>query len=201
MKEEIKNEVLRFLADRAPNDVRGEIIIRRLGKKYDTTAIEDALKELLAQKKLKEPLIPKEWGADSGIMFRGYGLPSYEHIPIRRTIKLGDRFVPRILRTDLVGLSLEDINEAIETLSEHFGFLGEQYTEQFKKEIRKQWGNLIAIFGIFVAIFSFIIVTLPRMNFPAPYHFGNIFLASVAQVLPVALILAIFVLVLLKLFH
>ena len=200
MKEEVKNEVFRFLADRAPNDVRGEIILRRLNK-YNFKEIEEALKELIAEGKVKEPLIPKDWETESGISFHGYGLQTYENIPIRRTIKIGDTSVPRILRTELVSLSLEDINEAIETLSENFASLGKQYSEKFKKEINKQWGNLIVIFGIFVAIFSFIIVALPRISLPASYCFWQIFSANIAQVLPVALILAIFVWVLKKLFH
>ena len=52
MKEEIKNEVLRFLADRAPNYVRGGIIIRRLNK-YNSKEIEEALEELIAEKTVK----------------------------------------------------------------------------------------------------------------------------------------------------
>lgn len=200
MKEEIKNEVLRFLADRAPNYVRGGIIIRRLNK-YNLKEIEEALEELIAEKKVKEPLIPKDWKPEPGISFRGYSLLTYENIPIRRTIKIGDISVPRILSTDLVQLSLEDINEAIETLSENFVSFGKQYSEKFKEEMNKQWGNLIVIFGIFVAIFSFIIVALPRIKFPPSYSFFQILSANTAQLIPVAIIFAIFVFVLKKLFR
>ncbi len=54
MKEEIKNEILRFLVNRAPNDVRGEIITRRLNR-YSAKEIEGALEELVTESKLKKP--------------------------------------------------------------------------------------------------------------------------------------------------
>jgi len=200
MKEKVKNDILRFLAGRVPNSVRGEIIVRRLNK-YNLKEIEDALKELIAEKKVREPLIPREWKTEPGILFRGYSLSSYENIPIRRDIQIGNTSVHRILSTEIINLSLEDINEAIETLAEAFATMEKQYSERLKDEINKQWGNLIIIFGIFVAIFSFIIVALKPFEFPKSYSFWEIILASSAHLLPVAAILAIFVLVLKKLFH
>ena len=201
IKDEIKDDVLRFVINRAPNGVRGEIIIRRLGNKYDQKEIGDALAKLVSESKPKESLIPEGWKTDTGAMYRGYALPSYENIPIRKTITVGDTLVPRILRTGLISLSLEDTNEQEETLSEHSASIEKRFSEIFKEEIRKYWGNLITMFVIFVAIFSFIIVTLPRMNFPAPYHFWQILWAGAAQVSPVAIILAGFAFLLWKLFR
>lgn len=137
MKEEVKNEVIGFLAGRAPNYVRGDIIIRRLNK-YNFKEIEEALKELIAEGKIEEPPTPKEWKTEPGILFRGYSLSSYENIPIRRTIPIGNTSVHRILSTESIALSLEDINEAIETLAEAFAIMEKQYSERLKDEINKQ---------------------------------------------------------------
>jgi len=135
------------------------------------------------------------------IEYDAYSLKSYENIPIKKDIKVGEILVPRILKTDLIQVTLEDINEQIETLAEFSQSIGDQLSRKFEEEIRKQWGDLIALFGIFVAVFSFILVALPRIEVNITDGFWKIFFINTAQVLPVAIVLSIFVFVLVIIFR
>lgn len=200
MSEYIKNDILRLIADRAPNWVRAEIIIRRLSQ-YNAKDVRIAIDELVNDSKLEKPLPSGPIEGELKIDYDAYGLQSYENIPVRKDIKVGETLVPRILKTDLIQVTLEDINEQIETLAEFSQSIGDQLSTQFKEEIRKQWGDLIALFGIFVAVFSFILVGLPRIVVTISDGFWKILFTNTAQVLPVAIVLAIFVYVLVKLFR
>jgi tetrahydromethanopterin S-methyltransferase subunit G len=196
MSDAIKDDILKFLADRAPNWVRKEIIKNRLDK-YDDEEIESTLGEMVKEKKIIQP--PALHGTST--VSQGYALPSYENIPIRRTIKVGNTEVHRVLQSDYIQTSLEDINEAVERLSEYSNSLEDRFQELFKEETKKYWGSIITLFGIFVAVFSLINVALPRLNMPAGQGFWAILWNNTAQVLPVAVILAIFIFVLAKLFR
>jgi len=102
MSEGIKNNILVLIASRAPNWVRSEIIIRRISK-YNDKDVKTAIDELVSESKL-EKISPS---CDA------YRLKSYENIPVNRDIKIGKTSIPRILETELVEVSLEDINEQI----------------------------------------------------------------------------------------
>jgi hypothetical protein len=191
--DEIKNDILRFIADRAPNDIGEDIILRHLAAKYSHSEIKEALNELKKESKLSEILIPSGIDDKSEVGWPAYSLTSYENIPIRRTIKVGETLVPRVLKSNMVSRSLEDINEAIEMLSEYSASLEKRFTRLVDAEMKKQRANLILLFGIFVAVFSFVIVGLPRITYPPSHTFAQIVLASIAQLIPIALIFAIFI--------
>lgn len=193
----IKDRILEIMIRCAPNYVREEIILQQLGE-YDSLQVKKALDALVQDSKLEQPY---SQDVDRHLLQGGYSLPSYENIPIRKTIKIGDSEIFRILMTDLVKLMPEDFNQAIESLSEYAGSLENRFRRLVDEEMKRYYGNLITLFGIFIAIFSLIIVALPRISYRAEYGFWKILLETSAQTLPVALILAIFVLVLVKIFR
>jgi polyferredoxin len=116
-------------------------------------------------------------------------------------IKIGDTQVPRAIETNYMETILEDVNEAIEVLSEYSDGLENRFSELSKAEMKKYWANLITLFGIFLAIFSLITVALPRIDFPYYYNYKEIFLANSVQVIPVAIVLGIFIVILKLIFR
>jgi hypothetical protein len=200
MDQKIKNEIIRLVADRVPNPVFGVIIARRL-KQYDVHKVYQAIEELVAEHKLRKLPAPAERARSFTTEDFAYELPSDANIPVRRFIRIGDTEVPRVLTSDVAAASLEGINEAIETLSEYSATLEKRFQSLIEKERREYWANLITLFGIFIAIFSFIIVALPRIEVSPSSCFWQVVALNTAQVLPVAFVLVLFVLLLVLLFR
>ena len=191
--QEVKDDILRLVMDRAPNTVRKEIISRHLTE-YSDKDVEKALRELVQKGKLESPL--GHTGDSRAMVQAGYKLPADMDVPIRMTIQVGDVPIFRILQSDMIQLSLEDINEAIESLARYSETMESRSRELIREERRKYWANLIPLFGIFVAMFSFILISLPRIETSMQYSFWKTLEVNTAQILPVAIILALFVAVL-----
>ena len=197
MKAKVKDLIIKLLIERAPNPVSNTIIENRLND-LETNEVENALDELQKEGRIENPM---QMSGEGPYAANYYKLKSYNGIPIRRTIKIGDIEVNRILRVDSVESSLEDINEAVERLAEYSDSLEDIFYEKFKKEMNRYWANIIILFGLFIAIFSLIIVALPRINMPENMSFFNILLTNTAQILPITLVLAIFIWIVAKLFR
>jgi len=197
MKAKVKDLIIKLLTERAPNPVSKTIIENRLND-LETNEVENALGELQKEGRIENPM---QMVGKGPYAVDYYKLKSYDGIPIRRTIKIGDIEVNRILRVDSVESSLEDINEAVERLAEYSDSLEDVFHEKYKKETNRYYANIITLFGLFVGVFSLIIVALPRINMPENLSFCNVFLTNVAQILPIALVLAIFIGILAKLFR
>lgn len=200
MSEDIKNNILLLIARLAPNWVSQEIIIREFPQ-YSAKDVKEAIDKLISESKLEKLLTSGHIQGELKIDCDAYGFKSYENIPIRKYIEVDKTLFPRILKTNPIQATLEDINQQIETLAKFSQSIRERLSEQFKEEIRKQWGDLIALFGIFVAVFSFILVALPRIEVKITDGFWKILSINTAQVLPVAIVLVVFVWVLVKLFR
>ena len=192
-----KDLIIKLLIDRAPNPVSKTIIDNRLND-LEANEVENALGELQKEGRVENPMQMVGKGPYAADYYK---LTSYDGLPIRRTIKIGNIEVNRILGIDSVQSSLEDINEAVERLAEYSDSLEDIFYEKFKKEMNRYWANIITLFGLFIAIFSLIIVALPRINMPENLSFLNILVTNTAQILPITLVLAIFVWILAKLFR
>lgn len=188
MENDITQDILGLIINRAPNSVRGRLIIARF-KKYPVDNVREALQSLVDENRLSK-------SPNFNIENSSYRLKSYENIPIRKYIKVGDTFVPRVLQSDEVLGSLEDINEAIENLADYASSLGKQFASLVEQEREKYWANVITLLGMFIAIFSLIIVSLPRIEIPYYYSFWQVIGLNTAQILPVAVILGLFVFIL-----
>jgi hypothetical protein len=197
MKIGVKDATFLLVKDRAPNWVRQSIIVVRL-KKYKAEDVRRALKELEDERRIDSLDIT---GLEEGKPSVAYRLASGESVQIRQTIKVGDIDVPRILRTDVVPISLEDMNEQVERLAEYAASLEDRFSDIVKDERKKHWGNVITLFGLFVAIFSFILVSLPRIAVQPSHGFWQIVSINAAQILPLAIVLFLFVMALKLMFR
>jgi hypothetical protein len=191
----IREAILLLLADRVPNYVRKEIIISRL-KQFDSNEVRKAIDDLIQEQ--GTPVMGMKGGADP---FCALKLTNDKDIPVRKYINVGDVEVPRILTSDSALMSLEDINNAIESLSEYNKVLSSKFKVEMEKATERYWGSIIGLFGLFVALFSLINLAVPKKELPASYSFRESLLAGIAQSVPIALILGIFVLVLVLLFR
>ncbi len=192
MAKNVERDVLNLIMDRAPNWVRDTIVVARLNK-YDAGDVSDALMKLGKENTLDELVL----GGSS----HAYRWPEAKTVYVRETITIGNTEVPRILESSEIAMSLEDINEQVERLAEHSDTLEERFSGIVKDERRKYWGNTITLFGLFVAVFSFIMVSLPRIQVGRGLTFSQIFAVNLAQILPLAIVLLLFILVLKLLFR
>jgi len=188
----VEDEIVRLLIERAPNAVN-EGILRRSLSEYGEAAVTATLEELVQSNRIVEQTDPR---TAIGRPLRYYQLSSFQGIPIQENIKVGDVEVPRLLSIAGVGYFPEDFNEAVGRLAEHSAGLEKRFGELVRKEQRAYWGNIVSIFGVFVAILAFVLVGMPKITTDPSLAFWEVVKLNGAQLLPLAFILALFVLVL-----
>jgi len=187
-----KNRILEFLIERAPNNVSEKIIEREL-KEFESEKIARALDALVTAESIGLNTDIRG-GKQASVNY--YYLLSYKDIPVRENIRIGEVSVQRLLSTSSVTYLPEDFNDAIESLAKYADGLEERFKTLVAKEQQKYWVNLISIFGVFIAILAFILVGLPKIETNPTMTFGQIVAASFAQIVPVAIVLVIFIVLL-----
>ena len=140
----IEKQIIEILRFRAPNSVV-DIIIYDTLRDTDQDKINEALDKLIE----KEIIIEKK------IINRSFKLKSYEFDSVRETIQLGDREIPRLINGDQS--RIEDINYAMESLAEYTNNLEKKFENKLVKQIQSYWLNIITLFAVFIALFSFVI--------------------------------------------
>lgn len=195
MSNKIKGEIIKAIADRAPNAVREEVIIEDL-KKYEESAVKNCLKDLVKEESM---VADSHTITDVNITVTTYKLPSYENIPIRTSIEMNGIEIPRLI--DMDKARAEDTNLLIETLSKYSHSLERRFSEIHKEEMGRYWANVITLFGLFLAVFSLIITSVNKIAVDTAWGIKRTFFFNLAQVLPVAIVLFSFIVVLKFLFR
>jgi len=188
----VKDAIIRLLTYKAPNFVREGMLEHHL-QKYDKTTLTTAIQELIEEKKIVEKIDPRE---AAGSPVRYLQLASFENIPIRNSIKVGDVEVPRVLSSGGAQFLPEEINEPIEQLASYADQLEGRFAELVKAEQRKYWANVVSIFGVFMAILALVLRGAPQIITDPSLSFMDVVILNLAHILPLAVVLAIFVLVL-----
>ena len=176
-----KDAIISFLIERSPNYVSESLLRRRLSL-HDEAALKEAIEELIRADRIVAETDPRE---AIGRPVRYFKLKSYDGLPVRETIKIGDIEIQRLLSASKVGFFPEDFNEQIERLADYTNELEQRFVELVKKEQRRYWANVITIFGVFVAILSFVLVGIPKIATYPNLSFWSIFSLNLAQVLPI----------------
>jgi len=132
---------------------------------------------------------------ETGLSTQFYRLRSFQNLPIRETIRLGDVEMPRLMSDSSAGTFPEIYNEALEILAEYNRSLEARFERMVRTQERKYWANVVGLFGVFVSVLALVIVGLPKITTDPTLPFWSVFWLNVAQILPVALVLAVFVLV------
>jgi len=189
---EIENQILKVIHCRAPNAVRIEWIRSELNE-FSMEDIDNALKKME-----KEEAITSNTDTRGGLLsaVKYYKLSDYNNIPVKETINVGGTDVHRLLSVSSPTNFPEEFNESIQELSKYSASLEGRFTNLVKKEQNKYWGQVITIFGAFVALLSIIIVGLPKITTDPNLPFWSIVQLNVAQLLPIVFVMVVFVVVL-----
>lgn len=187
MGEDLKTVILEILLARIPNWVSEQTIRSRVG--YDTSnKVAAALIELHTLGHVEREIDP------GGITY--YRLKQHEGLPVRKTIKIGDREIPRLLESSSPKFLPEHFNDAMEQLAELSTTLEQRFRRLVAEEQRRYWANVVGIFSILVSVLALILTSLPKIVSDPTLPFGAALLMNLSQILPLALVLAVLVLVL-----
>ena len=124
-----------------------------------------------------------------------FRLKNLKGVPIRTHIRVGDIDVPRLMSDSRANLLPEIFNESVERLAEYAGSLETRFNDIVQKELRQYWSSFVGIVGVMIAVFLLIIVGLPRIETDASLGLWEIVWTNAAQLVPIAVVLALFVLV------
>ncbi len=179
--ENLRSRILTCFVERAPNPLSSSNLLGLLSS-VDVTELERELSSMVESGALLSCMGPKK--AD-------YRLPSYEHIPVREYVAIGGVKVPRMMAGDTA--RSEDVNIFFEVLARRLVEIEAEAQARFDEKLKSYWGNIVALFGAFIGVFSLIVGFLRTVPFETNSTFGSVLVLSSAQVLPLALILGLFV--------
>lgn len=189
MTRHVRDEILRLLLDRIPNFVPKTTIKVRVGGATEAE-IDSALEQLVNSEQIEFRDDPRP---QTGLSMRFYRLKSFAGLPIRETVTLGEVELPRLLSDSIVSLFPEVLNEAIEQLADYNRTLEVRFKGLVQAQQRKYWANVAGLFGVFVSVLALIIVGLPQITTNPQLPFWSLVQLNLAQLLPLAIVLAIFV--------
>ncbi len=193
MRGKAEDHILKILKDRNPNHIAKETIIRILPKKFSLIQLDDAFKALIESEQIVSKVDPRKV-SDSPTTYYRMKDPSLYHV--RLSTSLGDMDVPRLLSDANPAFLPETLNEQIEMLADYTDNLERRFRKVVEKQQRRYWANLIGIFGALLSVMALVITGLPKITVSSTMTFKEVFLVNSAQVLPIALVLALFVIVL-----
>ena len=195
MNRKIRKKILEILHYRSPNSVREEFILLEL-REYNKGKVEKELELLVSEGKL---FLGEHKIERTGETIRAYRLSSYDNILIRTTIDVGEIEVPRLIDTDKA--RSEDVNILIESVSKYSDSLEERFRKIMNKQIHSYWSNIILLFGLFIGLFSLITISIKKISIDPNWTKADIFWNNFIPILPVAIVLLVFIIVIKILFR
>lgn len=187
-----ENAIIRLLMERAPNWVNDRVLKRTLPDISDGI-LTGAIDQLINSGKIVRAEDSRGGHVDTVVYYRP---ASYEGMPVKDVIKFEDVEINRLLASGNPVFFPEEFNEAVENLAKHANGLQERFQRLVRKEQQKYWGNIISIFGVFISILAFILVGLPKITTEPTLSFCKVVVLNLGQLLPLAVVLAIFIVVL-----
>jgi hypothetical protein len=192
MKGEAESKILSLLNNRAPNFVPESTILRRVPG-YPAEEMRDALRGLAERDIIETRDDPHPATGSPEIYYRPKRL---DGIPIRTTIRIGDTDIPRLLSDSKPSLFPETLNEQVEALAEYAANLEKRFADLVRQELKEYWATMVGILGVVVAILALVIAGLPKIQTDPTLPFFRVVLLNLAQLLPLAIVLALLVLTL-----
>ena len=178
--ESLRNRVLSCFVERAPNSLTSANLLRVLSN-ADSTELERVLQALVSENSLV---------SRTGQITTDYQLRSYENLPVREYVSVGNLKVPRLIAQDFA--RPEELNIFFEVLAQRLIEVEAEAQRKFDEKLQSYWGNIVTLFGAFIGVFSLIVGFLNTVPLEAKADFWNVLALSSAQVLPLALILGLF---------
>lgn len=188
MPESTKENIHSIFIERAPNSLTVDNLISLI-QGESVKNIEACLKQLVEEKVIEER---------DGEVKKDYKLISYKNIPSKQYMNINGIKVPRLLAKDHI--RPEDVNIYFESLANKLTSIERTTEERINEKLKEYWANIIILFGVFIGLFSLIITFVEKVELKGGESFLNVLLLNVAQVIPLAVVLAGFVYLLKKLF-
>lgn len=167
--DDTKEEIIRILIDRLPNSIRirkiREALLKNTKLKVTQETIDKALDSLVADNTIKIEVrdnpqlknnVRRELQKRESI-----SLTNPPEAPIKGEYQVGETSVVRLLALDK--LSPEDVNEVTEALKEYIDHIDKTFDERVQRKTAEIYKQMIGIFGVFVSIFSIIVISTDKM--------------------------------------
>lgn len=197
--DDAKDAVINLLIERLPNNVRirkvREILSKMDSFSLTSNQVDRALDDLVAENIIKIEARDKP-GQKSALRRalkrrEAVSLVNPPDAPIKGEYLIGETEVLRLLGGDIV--SAEDINEVTEALKEYIEHIDKTFEERVQKKTAEIYKQMIGIFGVFVSIFSIIIISTDKMLRFSPdvlqQGWLELLLKSTALFLPVGVVI------------
>ncbi len=206
--DDLKEAIIKTLTERLPNSVRvrkvREILERNVKLNPTPEQIDRALDDLKNENVIK--IGNKDNSSKSAAIRRELkrrewvALVDPPEVLIKGEYEVGDTSVVRLLSYDTLGA--EDINEITEALNDYIKRIDKTFDERVQKKTAEIYKQMIGIFGVFVSIFSIIIISTDKMLRFSPdvlqQGWWDLLLKSIALFLPVGVVIGGLIWVVLK---
>jgi len=186
--ESLRNKILICLIERAPNSLTLPNLLGLIPG-TDIQALETELQGMAAD----GLVVPRP-----GNRYSDYILPSYEGLPVREYVAIGDIKVPRLLSDERA--RPEELNIFVEVLSQRILQIERESEKRLDERLKNYWANVVTLFGAFIGVFSLIVGFLKTVPLETNSTFWSVLVLSSAQIFPLALMLGGFVWLLRKIF-
>lgn len=167
--DDVKDAIISLLIERLPNGVRirkvREILFKAGSLSLKSEEIDRALDDLVKDNIIKLDI--RERGDQRTILHRALqrreavALVDPPDAPIKGEYVIGDTEVVRLLSGDIV--RAEDINEVTEALKEYIERIDKTFDDRVQKKTAEIYKQMIGVFGVFVSIFSVIVISTDKM--------------------------------------
>lgn len=184
-----QSRVLRVLSHRNPNWVPVWIIYRELAE-VDQATIDQALQALEQSKRVTRFAESVNLQHDPVVAFQLADPASHGE---RETIELGEFSIPRMRANDSVSTFPEVFNYAVENLARHALEIDAAARERSQREQREFWGTMVSVFSVFASVIALIVTGFRTTPSTISGNFCDVLLLQVAELGPIALVLAGFV--------
>lgn len=192
MNKKARAAILKLLIDRIPNFVPEATIRGRL-REFSDAEIHQTLDELVRTGEVDFRDDPRP---ETGLSTRFYRPKSFTGLPVRDTIRIGNVELPRLLSDSQASLFPEVFNESLEQVADYAHDLESRFTELVRRQQRRYWANVASLFGVLISVLSLVLVGLPKISTDPNLPFWSVVQLNLAQVLPIAVVLAVFLLIL-----
>ena len=195
----IKDKLKKLFYNTAPNSLLLGYIKFHLPKD-NSDEIEKALEELTSEGFLN---VKEGYNENCPTLNRRSWQITKDHLgdyPIQTDIELGELSIPRMLDGDLN--RAEDINNVVHAFDRILEQEIKKLKNSYNRELKRVWGTVVTIFGLFLALFSLINVAIKPVYFSDKLELSQkaIILQTLYNILPLSLVLGIFLFVLYKIF-
>lgn len=192
MKGRTQNLILNQIYFRAPNWVSVPMIVQDLSGKESENDINKEIESLISANILIEKTDDRQSIAPP---LKYLKLATYEGLPVRDSIIVGDTEVHRIIANSSLQFFPEEFNNAVESLAKYNDKLETRFKNIVKKEQAEYWRSIVSVFGIFVGILALVFTSVLKVEKVPSLNFLDSFLFNLSQILPLFLALLILLIV------